>query len=159
VTRAVVPAAGGLVMALGLGLGGMTRPQKVLGFLDFTGTWDPSLLFVMMGAVAVYGLVFHALRRSRLIPAARNFNAAKGAIVNGRLLLGAGIFGVGWGLSGICPGPAVVVATTGTAPLLVFAGGMLVGMAAVSYGTARAAWAGGEPREPSQTDMYPPDPP
>src|ERR1700730_727968 len=92
----------GLVFALGLGISGMTRPVKVIGFLDFTGNWDPSLAFVMIGAIAVY---FVAYRWSRRMPSpllAANFSLPKRSDLDAKLILGAALFGAGCGLGGFC---------------------------------------------------------
>lgn len=118
----------GVVFALGLGLGGMTQPSKVVAFLDITGAWDPSLAFVMGGALAT-----HALLRRWIVarPApllASSFVVPASAGIDGRLLWGAAIFGVGWGLAGFCPGPAVVAAGGGATAALIFVPAMLAGM-------------------------------
>lgn len=113
----------GLTFGIGLILSGMTEPQKVLGFLDVAGLWDPSLAFVMAGAVGVAAIAF-AIARQRA-PAA--IPAGAGSI-DRRLLLGATLFGAGWGLAGICPGPAIVLLGTGSVEGSIFAAGMLGGM-------------------------------
>lgn len=118
----------GVVFALGLGIAGMTQPGKVIAFLDIFGDWDPSLAFVMGGAVGVNLLLYRfTLRRSRpllepafVVPSRRRINA--------RLLGGAALFGVGWGLSGYCPGPALTTSVSGAVPVLVFVAAMLAGM-------------------------------
>ncbi len=120
----------GLVFALGLGIGGMTDPANVQAFLDITGSWDPSLAFVMAGALGTHLLLRRLiLRRATpvLAPAFPDFPAAR-ARVDRRLLLGAGLFGVGWGLSGYCPGPSLVAISSGGSSALTFAGAMLGGM-------------------------------
>ena len=119
----------GLLFGLGLILSGMTNPAKVLGFLDLAGNWDPSLAFVMGGALLVGSLVFpFATKRPKSIlgDALRLPTATR---IDRRLVLGGLTFGVGWGLAGYCPGPALAsLAQGGTKPLLFFAA-MLVGMA------------------------------
>jgi uncharacterized membrane protein YedE/YeeE len=118
----------GVVFGLGIILSGMVNPAIVLAFLDITGSWDSSLLWVMGGAVAV-GFIAFALAKKRTnsylglsmqIPAVTK--------IDSRLLLGSLVFGVGWGIAGICPGPAVVLAGTGSADALVFLIAMLFGM-------------------------------
>lgn len=111
----------GLIFGLGLILSGMTDPHKVLGFLDITGLWDPSLAFVMGGAVSVAAVVFAMAER-------RNALVRSSALIDRRLLLGALIFGVGWGLAGICPGPAIVLLGSGSIEGWVFVFGMVGGM-------------------------------
>jgi uncharacterized membrane protein YedE/YeeE len=103
----------GSVFALGLSLSGMTDPRNVLGFLDAFGQWDPTLAFVMLGAIGVH---FSWLRWGS---PASSPSAASGAI-DAPLLLGAGIFGVGWGMSGYCPGPALVALAWGRSEALLF---------------------------------------
>lgn len=119
--------AGGL-FAVGLGVSGMTKPAKVTGFLDLLGAWDASLAFVMVGAIAVY-FVAHRLitRRSRPLFDTR-FHLPTRKDLDARLLIGAAIFGVGWGLGGYCPGPGLVAAATGALPAVVFVLSMAVGM-------------------------------
>lgn len=117
----------GLVFAAGLVLSGMTDPARVLGFLDFAGDWDPRLAFVMVGAIGVH---FTWLRLAPRLqgPAARAFSLAPHAPVTPTLLVGAALFGVGWGMAGYCPGPAVVNLGLGAREGSVFLAAMLVGM-------------------------------
>ena len=118
----------GVLFALGLGLSGMTLPRKVIGFLDVFGAWDPSLALVMVGAIGVYATGMRlglAEGRPRLAPA---FRLPTRRDIDARLLAGAGLFGVGWGLAGFCPGPGLVTAATGARQSLVFLASMLVGM-------------------------------
>lgn len=125
----IAPALSGLLFALGLALAGMTDPAKVLGFLDFTGDWDPSLAFVMGGAMATYGIArFFILRRPAPIDGG-SFPVYPKTRPDGRLLAGAALFGAGWGLGGWCPGPAFVSVAGGAVPLLAFVAAMVGGMA------------------------------
>ena len=119
----------GLIFGLGLILSGMTDPSKVIGFLDLTGQWDPSLAFVMGGAILV-GLVAFQFAKGReksllgdlmRLPTARQ--------VDRRLVLGSLAFGIGWGLAGYCPGPALVAVAQGGMQPLIFMAAMLAGMA------------------------------
>jgi len=119
----------GLVFAVGLGISGMTRPGKVLAFLDVAGTWDPTLLFVMGGAIAVHiGFALRAKRASAPLLGERYDFPARDS-VDVSLVLGASLFGVGWGLQGYCPGPAVVAATSGGSVPIVFVVFMVAGFA------------------------------
>lgn len=118
----------GLMFGLGLILSGMTDPGKVRGFLDVAGAWDPSLAFVMGGAIAV-GLVAFALARRRataLLGGAMQLPGDRP--IDRRLVVGSLVFGVGWGLAGFCPGPAIVAAGAGHLPAVIFALAMLAGM-------------------------------
>lgn len=118
----------GLIFGLGLLISGMNEPEKVLGFLDFFGAWDATLAFVMAGAVAVAGAGF-ALARRRTAPLfAVRFAWPSRNDIDAPLLIGSALFGVGWGLAGICPGPALVNLASLTAPIIVFVAAMVLGM-------------------------------
>jgi uncharacterized membrane protein YedE/YeeE len=117
----------GLLFALGLGLGGMTDPAKVQGFLDFTGAWDPSLAFVMGGALALHAPLSWLIRRRQrpvLAPAFPSLSTQ----VDPRLVVGSALFGVGWGLSGYCPGPALASLASGGSLVALFVLSMFAGM-------------------------------
>lgn len=119
----------GLVFGLGLLLAGMANPAKVLGFLDLAGAWDPSLALVMAGAIALALLPFvWARRRSYSLLGAPLQLPVKRAL-DRRLLGGSLLFGIGWGIAGICPGPAVAILLSGHWQVLVFVAAMLAGMA------------------------------
>ena len=120
--------AAGLVFGLGLLLSGMTDPGKVVGFLDVAGSWDPSLAFVMGGAILV-GFFAFALARRRT----RSFFGAAMHLphrrdIDRRLVAGAAVFGIGWGLAGFCPGPALVASGAGYGKAALFVAAMLGGM-------------------------------
>lgn len=117
----------GLLFALGLGVSGMTKPSKVIGFLAITPNWDPTLLFVMGGAVLVYAIGYRFIRRRPTPILAHEFHIPLGHPITKRLVLGSTIFGVGWGLGGYCPGPAVVAVTNGGMQTLLFCLTMLGG--------------------------------
>jgi len=120
----------GLVFSVGLGLSGMTNPGKVIAFLDVLGRWDPTLAFVMMGAMGTHALLFRLVtRRSKPILVPR-FSIPARRDLDRSLLLGSALFGVGWGLSGYCPGPALASLVGGGRPALVFTASMFAGMAA-----------------------------
>ncbi|WP_377704224.1 DUF6691 family protein [Pseudoduganella sp. UC29_71] len=119
----------GLLFGLGLILSGMTNPAKVTGFLDLAGHWDPSLAFVMGGAIGVALVAFRVAgkRTSSLLGAPMRLPAA--GLIDRRLVLGSLAFGVGWGLAGYCPGPALASLASGGSKPLIFAAAMLAGMA------------------------------
>jgi uncharacterized membrane protein YedE/YeeE len=117
--------AGGLFGA-GLAISGMTDPARVIGFLDLFGAWDPALLFVMAGAVGVYGLGMLLLRRFASQSLKRPL--ASSSPIDRRLVIGAAIFGVGWGLGGFCPGPALANLAAVRAEALLFVPAMAIGM-------------------------------
>ena len=122
--------AAGLIFGLGLIISQMINPEKVLAFLDVAGRWDPSLAFVLVGAAAVSGLgYFLSRRRSAPLLAAR-FEIPDRRDLDARLIVGAALFGVGWGLVGLCPGPAIVALPLAGLQGVFFFGAMLAGMAA-----------------------------
>lgn len=128
----LVQFAAGLIFGLGLILAGMANPAKVLNFLDLAaipaGRWDASLLFVMAGGIAVTMLGYRlTFARGRPLLAER-FALPSASRPDARLVSGAVLFGIGWGLAGFCPGPALVAALTGGAPALIFLAAMLAGM-------------------------------
>ncbi len=119
----------GLMFGVGLLLSGMTNPSKVQGFLDLAGTWDPSLAFVMGGGVLVGWLGFAwAKKKTRSLSGAA-FQWPEMTHIDRSLVLGSGVFGIGWGLAGFCPGPALVSMAAGNDKALVFVLAMLVGLA------------------------------
>jgi hypothetical protein len=128
VTQSVAALLAGLVFGGGLALSGMLNPAKVLGFLDVAGAWDPTLAFVMCGAVAVNAVGF-ALTRRRAAPLfADAFSLPTRRDLDAPLLGGAVLFGIGWGLVGLCPGPAVASLVRGAPEVWGFVAAMLVGM-------------------------------
>lgn len=119
---------GGLVFGLGLLLSGMANPAKVLAFLDLAGPWDPSLALVMVGAIAV-GLLAFVLARGRQVSLLGvSMRLPSAGQIDRRLVVGSTLFGVGWGLAGFCPGPALVALGMGNGKALVFTLAMLAGM-------------------------------
>ncbi|MDX1455991.1 MAG: YeeE/YedE family protein [Marinobacter sp.] len=120
--------AGGLVFGLGLILSGMANPAKVLGFLDLAGSWDPSLALVMVGAIAVGAVAFSlAKHRPRTVLGA-TIELPRSVHLDKRLVLGSLTFGLGWGLAGFCPGPALVALGAGELKAVVFVASMVAGM-------------------------------
>ena len=137
-SRNLVAFAAGGLFALGLVISGMTQPAKVIAFLDFAGDWDPSLAFVMVGAIGVCLPAFRVLlRRPAPLLAPRFVLPAERAITR-RLVAGAAIFGVGWGITGFCPGPGIVGIGAGALPAVVFVLAMLVGIRAQWFFRPRA---------------------
>lgn len=118
----------GLLFAVGLGISGMTQPAKVIGFLDIFGNWDFSLMFVMGGAVGAYALVFQIIRKQPLPKFSDVWHLPTTKKLDRPLFAGAALFGIGWGLSGFCPGPALVSLVTLSPQVFVFVGSMVVGM-------------------------------
>lgn len=118
----------GLVFGLGLIVSGMANPAKVLGFLDLAGAWDPSLAFVMAGAIAVAMVGFLAARRRTLSILGAQMRVPSARRIDRRLVLGSLLFGVGWGVAGFCPGPGLVALGMGEPKALVFLAAMLAGM-------------------------------
>ena len=132
----------GLVFGLGLIVSGMADPAKVLGFLDLAGAWDPSLAFVMAGAIAVGGLAF-ALAQKRTVSflgAAMKLPASRD--IDARLVIGSVVFGIGWGVAGFCPGPGLVALGMAEVKAVVFVVAMLLGMGAFELLERRRQTAG-----------------
>jgi uncharacterized membrane protein YedE/YeeE len=127
----------GLVFGLGLLVAGMANPAKVLGFLDVFGRWDPSLALVMAGSIAVTFAAFRVAgkRTSTLLGGAMHLPTTHA--IDRRLVLGSLVFGIGWGIAGFCPGPALVALGAGYAKALVFVASMLAGMALFERADAR----------------------
>lgn len=120
--------ASGLVFGIGLILAGMTEPLKVKGFLDLAGAWDPSLALVMAGAIAVGVLAFARARRRERSWTGALMEIPTSRSVDARLVTGGVLFGVGWGIAGFCPGPALVALGSGMGAAGIFVAAMLVGM-------------------------------
>jgi uncharacterized membrane protein YedE/YeeE len=118
----------GIVFGAGLALSDMVNPARVLGFLDVAGIWDATLALVMAGAVAVSAIGYVGARRLRAPPFGTRFFIPENRRLDGRLLGGAALFGIGWGLAGLCPGPAVAGLIYGMWQSWVFVAAMLTGM-------------------------------
>ena len=129
----------GLVFGLGLIASGMADPAKVKGFLDLFGAWDPSLAFVMAGAIAVAALAFARARRRTASWTGVPMEIPTSTVIDRRLILGGVLFGIGWGVAGFCPGPALVAASSGSLAALGFVAAMLVGMTAHDWLQARGS--------------------
>ena len=116
------------LFALGLTVSGMTDPKKVIGFLDITNNWDPSLIFVMIGAIIVNVIFFKIILKKTKPIHAKGFSLPTSNKIDKKLFIGAALFGTGWGLTGICPGPAIVNITSGQNIIFIYLAGMLLGM-------------------------------
>ena len=118
----------GLIFGWGLILAGMANPEKVLAFLDIAGAWDPSLALVMAGAIAVGSVAFVMARKRHRSYLGLPMNLSTSRVIDKRLVLGSLAFGIGWGMAGICPGPALVLLGSGSGKGIVFVAAMLLGM-------------------------------
>lgn len=118
----------GIIFAAGLAISGMTQPSKVIGFLDFFGPWDPSLAFVMGGAVLVNAILYRfIIKRDRPLLASE-FKLPTRNDIEWRLVVGGALFGIGWGLAGYCPGPGITALSSFAAPAVTFVAAMAGGM-------------------------------
>ncbi len=124
----LVSAGAGLIFGIGLVLAGMTQPAKVVGFLDFAGAWDPSLALVMAGAIGVYLPIVWLIRRRGSTLGGSPLLLPSRTDLDGRLIIGAAIFGVGWGIGGVCPGPAIASLGAGSTNVILLVAAMAVGM-------------------------------
>ncbi|MCT8263576.1 YeeE/YedE family protein [Proteus terrae] len=117
----------GLLFSAGLIVGGMSNPQKILGFLDITGNWDPSLLIIMGAGLLVSVIGYQLTRRRQQSVLACPLNIPTNKVIDKPLVLGSVLFGLGWGLAGICPGPSLVLAGAGFYQGILFVLAMIVG--------------------------------
>jgi uncharacterized protein len=117
-----------LIFALGLGISGMTQPQKVIGFLDIFGNWDPSLAFVMAGAISVHWILSKFIMKRTSPLFSTRWHLPEKTKITKSLIAGSTIFGIGWGLAGYCPGPALTALFSFQARPALFVVGMLAGM-------------------------------
>ena len=118
----------GFIFAIGLGISGMTQPQKVVGFLDLFGNWDPSLIFVMAGAIIVHFATYNLIRKRKSPVLSTDWHVPNKKEITPALVIGSVLFGIGWGLGGFCPGPAVVSLASFEVKPFIFVISMLVGM-------------------------------
>jgi uncharacterized membrane protein YedE/YeeE len=125
--RCLASLVAGLLFGAGLALSGMTRPLKVLGFLDIAGQWDPSLLFVLGGAVLVATIAFRFVLRSGTPLFATSFDVPTNRVIDAPLIGGALLFGIGWGIAGYCPGPAIAQLAAPNLETLYFLPAMVAG--------------------------------
>ena len=126
--RDLIALCSGLIFGLGLLASGMSDPAKVKGFLDLSGAWDPSLALVMAGAIAVAAGAFAAARRRSHSWTGERMELPTSTTIDRRLIGGGVLFGMGWGIAGFCPGPALVAMSSGLGAALIFVVAMLVGM-------------------------------
>lgn len=128
----------GIVFGAGLALSGMVNPMKVQNFLDFFGSWDPTLAFVMGAGLIVTFFGYRAVMKMPKPLYGDRFHLADTSVIDGRLLAGAALFGLGWGLTGLCPGPAIASLVFGLWPSVLFVAAMAVGMLLVHGLLSRA---------------------
>jgi uncharacterized protein len=126
--RNLISRAVGLIFAIGLGISGMTQVHVVRGFLDVTGDWNINLIGVMAGAIGVHSLLFLIIKRRTSPLLDSKFHLPSKKDIDGKLLAGAALFGIGWGWAGICPGPGIVATVSGNTNILIFIAFMLIGM-------------------------------
>lgn len=118
----------GFTFALGLSISGMTQPSKVLGFLTWDENWDPTLIFVMLGAVPVHALTYYLARKRKSPLLDSEWHVPTATKISKELVIGSALFGVGWGLAGYCPGPALTSVGSGSLQAVYFVGAMIAGM-------------------------------
>ena len=123
----------GTVFGLGLSISEMINPARVIGFLDVAGHWDATLLFVMGGALMITAPLYPLILRRREPLFEQNFFLPTKQNIDTPLILGAALFGIGWGLAGFCPGPALAGLATGSLPLFLFVAAMIAGQWLASY--------------------------
>jgi len=123
----------GILFGAGLTISGMTKPQKVIDFLDFFGSWDPSLAFVMIGAIAVNIVGYRLIMRKPSPIFASEFKVPHKSSLDKKLIMGSILFGIGWGLAGYCPGPALTSLVSLNENTLVFVAAMVAGMFAFEF--------------------------
>jgi len=134
----VAPFLGGALFSLGLGVSKMTEPAKVISFLDLSGNWDPSLIFVMMGAIGVNSIL-HRLITSRPKPLFESrFDLPSNHKIDRKLLVGSALFGIGWGITGLCPGPGIAGLSTGNFYSIAFVAALILGMAIIKVFETRS---------------------
>lgn len=126
--NAMAALAVGFVFAIGLGVSGMTQPSKVVGFLDLFGNWDASLIFVMVGAILVHFVTYKIIRRRKSPLLSAQWHVPTKKEITPALVIGSVLFGVGWGLAGFCPGPAMTSLASLESKPAIFVVSMLAGM-------------------------------
>jgi uncharacterized membrane protein YedE/YeeE len=123
----------GIIFGIGLVVSEMINPAKVLGFLDLFGNWDPSLAFVMIGALIFSSPLFHLIKNKDKPLLAEKFNYSKNKEINNKLIIGSALFGAGWGLGGLCPGPAISSVALLNINSIIFVFAMFIGFYLVKF--------------------------
>jgi uncharacterized membrane protein YedE/YeeE len=149
--QAAIALVSGLLFGAGLVVSGMTQPTKVIGFLDLFGAWDASLMLVMAGAIGVHFFAYRFIEKKTSPLFATKFSVPSRRDIDAKLIVGALLFGAGWGLGGFCPGPAIVASASGATSVLVFVSALLAG----TYATAKLE-AGAASRMPKAVPASPP---
>jgi uncharacterized membrane protein YedE/YeeE len=134
---ALLPLLCGALFGAGVCLSGMIRPSKVLGFLDLGGAWDPSLMFVMASALLLHVVAWRLIKGRPAPRFGAAYPDAASSVVDVRLVGGAALFGIGWGISGYCPGPAIISILSGATSSFVFLGAVAVSMVVFDHVTSR----------------------
>ncbi|MEO0912303.1 MAG: DUF6691 family protein [Pseudomonadota bacterium] len=129
----------GLIFGFGISLSGMANPAKVLNFFDFAGAWDPSLAFVMGGALIVASIGFRPVLKRPAPALAQGFQVPPSRTIDARLIGGSAIFGIGWGIAGFCPGGALPALGTGRTDVLIFVAAVAAGIAAARLAPSRSS--------------------
>lgn len=119
----------GFLFSIGLILAGMTNPHKILGFLDFFGVWDPSLIFVMIGAISIHSVFYRFISKKKTPVFEKEWHIPKNKNITVNLIFGSTLFGIGWGLAGYCPGPALISLAQPNKSVVLFALSLISGMA------------------------------
>jgi uncharacterized membrane protein YedE/YeeE len=129
----IISLTAGIIFGIGLVVSEMVNPAKVLAFLDLFGNWDPSLAFVMIGALIVSSPLFHLIKNKEKPLLAEKFNYSNNKEINNKLIIGSALFGVGWGLGGLCPGPAISSLALLNINSIIFVSAMFIGFYLVKF--------------------------
>jgi uncharacterized membrane protein YedE/YeeE len=138
IMKMMTPLIAGVLFGLGLLLSGMTNPEKVRGFLDIFGDWQPALIAVMVSAIIIFALAFALSNKMKQPWFHSTFHKPSLTVLDSRLFIGAALFGIGWGMVGLCPGPALLNIMTGQEDILIFILALLVGNRIAHYSVGPA---------------------
>jgi uncharacterized membrane protein YedE/YeeE len=138
IMKMMTPLIAGVLFGLGLLLSGMTNPEKVRGFLDIFGDWQPALIAVMVSAIIIFALAFALSNKMKQPWFHSTFHKPSLTVLDSRLFIGAALFGIGWGVVGLCPGPALLNIMTGQEDILIFILALLVGNRIAHYSVGPA---------------------